>query len=250
MTSTLDSLTRFYDLGKKGQWDAADVPWHLPLVPDHRISERRREVWRSIISQQYQADTFAVQAAAQFVVMAKDYPAQMYYSVMAQDEARHVEVWSRMAHAFGGPAELDPYLDEMGQWVLEAQEIELKIIPLQVFFEGMAISAFREIASTVPDTVLGDVCTRLAKDDSIHHGFGYAYAQVLLERASPAHIRYISEKVEKFWPLYKAHALWRPRARAWMAAAMKERDAEVLKSRATFVRRMISELGLSFTIED
>ncbi len=250
MTSSLDSLTRFYDLGKKGQWNAADVPWHLPLVPDHRASERRREVWRSIITQQYQADLYAVQAAAQFVVMAQDHPAQLYYSVMAQDEARHVEVWSRMAHAFGGPADFDPYLAEMGQWVLEAQEIELKIIPLQVFFEGMAISAFREIAQTVPDTVLGDVCTRLAKDDSIHHGFGYAYAGVLLERASPAHVRYLGEKTSKFWPLYKAHVLWRPRARAWMAAAMKERDREILKSRAAFTRRMISELGLSITIED
>jgi hypothetical protein len=250
VTSSLDSLTRFYDLGKKGQWNAADVPWHLPLVPDHRASERRREVWRSIITQQYQADLYAVQAAAQFVVMAQDHPAQLYYSVMAQDEARHVEVWSRMAHAFGGPAEFDPYLAEMGQWVLEAQEIELKIIPLQVFFEGMAISAFREIAQTVPDTVLGDVCTRLAKDDSIHHGFGYAYAGVLLERASPAHVRYLSEKTSKFWPLYKAHVLWRPKARAWMAAAMKERDREILKSRATFTRRMISELGLSIEIED
>ena len=250
MTSSLDSLARFYDLGKKGQWNAADVPWHLPLVPDHRASERRREVWRSIITQQYQADLYAVQAAAQFVVMAQDHPAQLYYSVMAQDEARHVEVWSRMAHAFGGPAEFDPYLAEMGQWVLEAQEIELKIIPLQVFFEGMAISAFREIASTVPDTVLGDVCTRLAKDDSIHHGFGCTYAGVLLERASPAHIRYLGEKMSKFWPLYKAHVLWRPRARAWMAAAMKERDQEILKSRAAFSRRMISELGLSFTIDE
>lgn len=247
---TVDSIARFYDLGKKGQWDAADVPWHLPLVPEHKVSERRREVWRSIVTQQYQADMFAVQAAAQFVVMAKDYDARLYYSVMAQDEARHAEVWSRIANAFGGPSDYDPYLAEMGQWVIDAQEIELKIIPLQVFFEGMAISAFREIADTVPDTVLGDVCHRLAKDDSIHHGFGYAYAQVLLERASPAFKKYIGEKMEKFWPLYKAHVLWRPPARAWMAKAMRDRDLEVLKGRAAFTRRMVNELRLEMTIED
>lgn len=249
MTS-IDSLARFYDLGKRGQWNASDVPWDLPLVPEHRVSERRREVWRSIITQQYQADLYAVQAAAQFVVMAKDYPAQLYYSVMAQDEARHVEVWSRMAQNFGGPSEFDPYLAEMGAWVIEAEDIELKIIPLQVFFEGMAISAFREIAATVPDTVLGDVCSRLAKDDSIHHGFGYAYAQVLLERASPALHRHLNDKLERFWPLYKAHVLWRPKARAWMDAAMKARDAETLKARAEFTRRMIGELGLNFTIDE
>ncbi|MGH2521637.1 MAG: ferritin-like domain-containing protein, partial [Anaerolineales bacterium] len=171
--ASVDSLARFYDLGKKGQWNAADVPWHLPLVPEHRISDRRREVWRSVITQQYQADLYAVQAAAQFVVLAyRDHPAQMYYSVMAQDEARHVEVWARLAHAFGGPAEFDPYLAEMGAWVIQAEALELKIIPLQVFFEGMAMTAFREIADTVPGTVLGDVCHRLSKDDALHHGFG------------------------------------------------------------------------------
>ncbi len=31
---------------------------------------------------------------------------------------------------------------------------------------------------------------------------------------------------------------------------MKERDAEMLKARAAFVRRMISELGLSITIDE
>ena len=250
MTNSLDSIARFYDLGKKSQWNANDVPWHLPLVPEHRVSERRREVWRSVITQQYQADLYAVQAAAQFVVLAKDHAAQLYYSVMAQDEARHVEVWARMTHAFGGPAEFDPYLAEMGAWVVEAQDIELKIIPLQVFFEGMAITAFREIAETVPGTVLGDICHRLSKDDALHHGFGYAYAQVLLERASPAHIRHINERMGKFWPLYKAHVLWRPPARAWMEAAMKARDEAILHTRATFTRRMISELGLNFPVDE
>jgi hypothetical protein len=245
-----DSLDRFYDLGKKSQWNAADVPWHLPLVPEHRVSERRREMWRSIITQQYQADLYAVQAAAQFVVMARDHAAQMYYSVMAQDEARHVEVWTRMVHAFGGPSEFDPYLAEMGAWVIEAPDLELKIIPLQVFFEGMAITAFREIAETVPGTVLGDVCHRLSKDDALHHGFGYAYAQVLLERASPAFIRHIGDKLERFWPLYKAHALWRPKARAWMGQAMKARDEEVLKARAAFTRRISADLGLNFSIDE
>ncbi|MEK9164007.1 MAG: hypothetical protein AAB342_01490 [Chloroflexota bacterium] len=42
--------------------------------------------------------------------------------------AGRVEVWSRLAHAFGGPAEFDPYLAEMGAWVIKAQDIELKII--------------------------------------------------------------------------------------------------------------------------
>ena len=55
---------------------------------------------------------------------------------------------------------------------------------------------------------------------------------------------------EKFWPLYKAHAMWRPPARAWMANAMKDRDLAVLRGRADFTRRMVSELGLSMVVDD
>ena len=73
--TSLDAISRFYDIGKQAQWDAAEVPWHVPLVPEYRVSERRKEVWRSIITQQYQADWYAVQAAAQFTVIAKDHPA-------------------------------------------------------------------------------------------------------------------------------------------------------------------------------
>ncbi len=248
--SNVDSLLRYYDIGKAGQWNAAEVPWHWPMAPERGASERRKEVWRSVITQQYQADLYAVQAAAQFVVMAQDFPAQLYYSVMAQDEARHVEVWARMASAFGGPAEFDPYLAEMGAWVIEAPDLELKIIPLQVFFEGMAMTAFREIAETAPGTVLGDVCGRLAKDDAVHHSFGHAYAQVLLERASPAFIRHINAKLERFWPLYKAHVLWRPQARAWMVKAMRARDEAVLKARAAFTRRMMADLNLDFRVDE
>ena len=180
---------RYYELAKKQEWQVRDMPWgDLPPIPETTGSkervEKRRGIWRSVITQQLQADSLAVEMAAQLLEMARHHDAKLYYSTMAQDEARHVEAWLKLIGEAGGPTERDPYLDKLAQIFLGLDSLEEKVFLMQVFFERMIIPRFRLIARSAPDTVLADLCRRLTIDDGIHHSSGMAYERVLLRTAS------------------------------------------------------------------
>src|SRR5215213_1912416 len=226
---------RYYELAKKREWQVRDMPWEeLPPIPESKGTAekqaRRRDIWRSVITQQLQADSLAVEMAAQLLEMARHHDAKLYYSTMAQDEARHVEAWLRLIAAAGGPTERDPHLDTLAQIFLGLDELEEKVFLMQVFFERMIIPRFRLIARASRGTVLEDLCNRLTVDDGIHHGSGMAYEKVLLRTASKKTKDKMIESSNRMLPVFVEHALWRPRERAWIGGAMRSRDDERLRA--------------------
>ena len=165
-----------------------DLPWgDLPPIPEGKGTPerqaRRSDMWRSVLTQQLQADMLACEMASQLLNIAPDPEAKLYYSTMVQDESRHTEAWLKLIEEAGGTAERDPYLDELAHMTLEADTLEEKVFQMQVFYERLIISRFRLIARASRGTVLEDLCNRLTTDDGIHHGAGMAYEKVLLEHA-------------------------------------------------------------------
>ena len=228
-----------------------DLPWgEIPPIPETRAGasrerkERRRAVWRSVITQQLQADEFAVEMAAQLLNMAPHREAKLYYSTMAQDEARHVEAWLKLANEAGGVAERDPHLDELAKMTLNAETLEEKVFQMQVFFERLIIPRFRLIARTSRGTVLEDLCNRLTIDDGIHHSSGVAYERVLLEGASKQTKDRLVKAANRLLPTFVDHALWRPKERAWIGTVMRETDIRRLQEDIRDGIRMASSLGL------
>jgi hypothetical protein len=242
---------RYYELAKKQEWQVRDLPWEdLPPIPEPRPSlsaekkARRQGVWRSVITQQLQADSLAVEMAAQLLELAPHHEAKLYYSTMAQDEARHVEAWLRLAEAAGGTSERDPYLDELAHFQLNLDSLEEKVFCMQVFFERFIIPRFRLIARSSPGTVLEDLCNRLTVDDGIHHGAGVAYERVLLERASKRTKEKLVRDGNRLLPIFVKHILWRPSERAWIGRMMLNRDRERVRAEIEEGVRMASSLGL------
>ena len=207
---------RYYELAKKREWQVRDMGWgELPPIPETTGSKeqqaRRRDIWRSVITQQLQADSLAVEMAAQLLELARHQEAKLYYSTMAQDEARHVEAWLRLIEAAGGPTERDPHLDKLAQIFLGLDELEEKVFLMQVFFEKMIITRFRLIARSSRGTVLEDLCNRLTIDDGIHHGSGMAYEKVLLRTASKETKQKMLKGASTMLPIFADHVLWRPK---------------------------------------
>jgi hypothetical protein len=242
-------VLRFYNLAKHQEWAVRDVPWgDLPPVPEGKGSAerlaRRRDVWRSVIMQQLQADVLACEMAAQLLNAAPDPEARLYYSTMVQDESRHTEAWLKLIGQVGGEGERDPHLDTLGHMFLEADSLEEKVFLMQVFFERLIIPRFRLIARSSRGTVLEDLCNRLAIDDGIHHGAGMAYERVLLEHAPNAIKQTLIDAANRMLPEFAAHALWRPKAREMIGHLMEARDRERLKTELDHGVRLAQSLGL------
>src|SRR3989440_1439410 len=242
-------VLRFYELAKRQEWQVRDLPWgELPPIPEGKGSPerqaRRNDMWRSALTQQLQADMLACDMASQLLNIAPDHEAKLYYSTMLQDESRHTEAWLKLVAEAGGTAERDPHLDNLAHMTLEADSIEEKVFLMQVFYERLIISRFRLIARSARGTVLEDLCNRLATDDGIHHGAGMAYEKVLLRDLSKKMKQKLVDAAKRLLPEFAAHALWRPRERAWIGRAMESRDAERLKEDLEIGVRLAESLGL------
>src|SRR5438270_8681 len=189
--SAYSHVVRFYELAKKQEWQVRDLPWgELPPIPETTKGTpekhaRRLDVWRSVITQQLQADELACEMSSQLLNIAPDPEAKLYYATMVQDESRHTEAWLKLAAAAGGTTERDPHLDELAHQVLEADTLEEKVFMMQVFYERLIIGRFRLIARSSRGTVLEDLCNRLTVDDGIHRGAGNAPARDRARRRRP-----------------------------------------------------------------
>jgi 1,2-phenylacetyl-CoA epoxidase catalytic subunit len=246
-----EGVLRYYQLAKKKEWQTRDLPWgEAPPIPEGRVSlsaerkERRRDLWRSVITQQLQADQFAVEMASQLLSIAPEPEAKLYYTTMVQDEARHTEAWLRLAGEAGGTAEHDPHLDRLARMFLDLDTLEEKVFLMQVFFERLIIPRFRLIARASPGTVLEDLCNRLTVDDGIHHGAGMAYEKILLENAGKKTKRRLIDVANQMMPIFVEHAMWRPRERAFIGDAMRTRDLENLREDLNQGIRLAKSLGL------
>src|ERR671931_2182720 len=242
-------VLRFYELAKKQEWQVRDLPWgEIPPIPETKGSPqkvaRRRDMWRSVITQQLQADELACEMASQLLNIAPDHEAKLYYSTMVQDESRHTEAWLRLAEEAGRHGERDHHLDTLAHMTLEADTLEEKVFQMQVFYERLIISRFRLIARASRGTVLEDLCNRLTTDDGIHHGAGMAYERVLLKDASKQTKRKLVEAANRLLPIFVQHALWRPKERAMIGGAMRSRDTERLHEDLEIGVRLAESLGL------
>jgi hypothetical protein len=245
----LAGVYRYYELAKRAEWQVRDLPWgELPPVPEYRGSPqkiaRRRDLWRSVITQQLQADELAVAMATQLFTIAEEHEARLYYTTMVQDESRHTEAWLKLIHQAGGMAERDPYLDRLAHMTLEAETVEEKVFLMQVFYERLIIPRFRLIARSSRGTVLEDLCNRLTIDDGIHHGAGMAYERVLLEGADDKVKDRLVEAANRMLPLFAQHALWRPKAREFIGSLMRETDIRRLREDLENGVRLAQSLGI------
>jgi hypothetical protein len=247
--SAFSGVLRYYELAKRAEWQVRDLPWgERPPIPEYTGSPekiaRRTDLWRSVITQQLQADELAVEMSAQLFSLAPDPEAKLYYSTMVQDESRHTEAWLKLATEAGGMAERDPYLDQLAHLTLEADTLEEKVFQMQVFYERLIIPRFRMIARATRGTVLEDLCNRLTVDDGIHHRSGVEYARVLLTDADEKTKRKLIDAGNRLLPIFVEHALWRPKARQVVGRLMRDKDIQMLREDIENGIRLARSLGL------
>lgn len=240
----LERMMRFYQTAKRVAWSVDDLPWDdVPPVPRFE-SERWNLLWASVVQQQLQADQTAVEAAARLLVDVPDLEARMYYSTMVQDEARHLEGWTRLSAQLHPVDGFNPYFDELSQMLFDTELIEERVLVFQVLFEGCALEAFREIAKTTEQTILGAMAGKLLVDDAIHHRSGVTYESYLLSNASRSLKRHLESALKRYGPVYAASLTWRPTVRRWLTRNMAGHDRYVIERNEHLMNSAVAELGL------
>jgi hypothetical protein len=71
-----------------------------------------------------------------------------------------------------------------------------------------------------------------------------AYEKVLLQNSDKKMNRKLVDAANRLLPEFAAHALWRPKERAWIGRAMESRDAGRLKEDLEIGVRLAESLGL------
>jgi hypothetical protein len=250
---TAEGMHRYYELAKRQAWEVRQLSWgQVAPVPEGHGStiqrDRRHAMWRSVVTQQLQADTIAVQFSTQLLRDAPDFEAKLYYTTMSNDEARHLEAWLLLSKEIGGVCEPDPFLDKLGKLTMSLATLEEQVWLFQVGFEGLVIPRFKQIAAAAPNTVLGEICRKLQVDDGIHHGSGVCYEEILLEHA-PKKIKQTIEKVTReMWPIYIEHLTWRPRERAWASGILRRYDEQLIAHQQQSIVNLGHRFGLDIDL--
>src|SRR5581483_9114424 len=138
----LKGVYRYYEVAKRAEWQVRDLQWGaIAPIPEYSGTPQkiasRRDLWRSVLTQQLHADELAVEMATQLFAIAPDKDAKLYYTTMVQDESRHTEAWLKLIEEAGGMAERDPYLDQLAHMTLDADTLEEKVFLMQVFYERL-----------------------------------------------------------------------------------------------------------------
>lgn len=192
-----ERLVKLYARGKGKQWDAAvRLDWSHELDPDNpeqlpdttlpiygsalftrmSVAERSRvrrhfQAWQ--LSQTLHGEQGALLAAAKIVQQAPSVEAKLYAANQVADEARHVELFSRLVHEKVGvlhpmTGSLRRLLDD----VLSDARWDMTFLGMQVLVEGLALAAFSLNRDESRDPLVSAAYAYVIEDEARHVAFG------------------------------------------------------------------------------
>ena len=109
-----------------------------------------------------------------------------YASSQVADEARHVEVFSKLLQRkFGVIRPISPTLKILLEQLLEAKTVERKTLGMQTLFEGMAVGIMDLLRSQCRNALIADVLRRVEQDEARHAAFGVLMMRRVVREAGP-----------------------------------------------------------------
>jgi P-aminobenzoate N-oxygenase AurF len=192
-----DRLLALYQKGKDKQWDGVKrIDWSLNLEPDNPIGTpdefhplRNTVMWDELseelqtlsgvhlgvwqFSQFLHGEQGAMLCAARIVEGVPDMDSKFYAATQVMDEARHVEVFSRLLQEKVGQVyPINRYLKSLLDDTLTDARWDMPYLGMQVLIEGLALAAFGMIRDTTRDPLIKQVLAYIMSDEARHVAFG------------------------------------------------------------------------------
>jgi hypothetical protein len=270
-------LLSIYSKAKRQQWDAnRDLDWSHELDPDNplrmpdgavviygtpvwdRLDEAgRRQVrlhsqaWT--ISQILHGEQAALLCAAKIVQEDEDTAVKLCASSQVIDEARHVEVYSRLlSEKFTLSYPVSPSLKRLLDDAVGSRTLDITNLGMQILVEGMALSLFQNVAAYGQDPLVRDLMMRVMRDESRHFAIGRITLRRLYQDMSPGELRLREEFVCDATTLIYDHLcaddVWEPLGLSRKECGALVRESPIANNlRRSLFRRVvpsIREMGL------
>jgi len=179
-----DNIADLYEQATAQQWNAStDIAWDsLPRLPDD-VERAVCQVMTFLAENEYAAlyipSRFLPRINAQYTEVV------LFLATVINDEARHIEAFTKRAVANGGGLQYSASLTEWSLHSLLVQEDYFQSsFLLHVLGEGTFLDLLDFLARFAPDPVTADVVRRARQDEGRHVAYGIAHVREQL-RADP-----------------------------------------------------------------
>lgn len=192
-----DRLLALYSKGKNLQWDGTQrIDWSPELDPDNplRLPDEAvfiygSDIWERLdaadrgrvrrhlaswqVSQFLHGEQGALICASRIVDSVPNLDAKLFAATQVMDEARHVEVFSRLLHDKIGMAyPINPSLKTLLGQVLSDSRWDMIYLGMQVLIEGLALAAFSILRDIARDPLVRALNAYVMQDEARHVAFG------------------------------------------------------------------------------
>jgi TusA-related sulfurtransferase len=190
-----DNIGDLYEQAKAAQWDASTaIAWdQLPALPED-VERAVCQIMTFLAENEYSAlyipSKFLPQINPQFTEVV------LFLATVVNDEARHIEAFTKRALANGGGLQYASAATEWSLYSLLVQEDYFQSsFLLHVLGEGTFLDLLRFCEEHSPDPVTLDVVRRARQDEARHVAYGVAHLKHQLQRR-PGDLDLLLEAVE------------------------------------------------------
>jgi rubrerythrin len=170
------AAVRLWRQSQERRWEVDELPWQLGV----KLDARQKAGAKRILSQILFGEQATLQIIEQILPKISGGAAALFLQSQAQDEARHVEVFTRYLDLLGKIEPPGPSFAQMVAEVLDLELLEAKLICTHILIEEMALETFHAIALQIDDPLLREIMRRVFRDESRHVAFGATYARQLV----------------------------------------------------------------------
>jgi TusA-related sulfurtransferase len=172
-----DNIASLYEQAKAQQWNASlDIAWdEIPALPDD-LERSVCQIMTFLAENEYAAlyipAKFLPRINAQYVEPV------MFLATIINDEARHIEAFTKRALANGGGLQFSSNLTEWSLMSLLVQEDYFRSsFLLHVLGEGTFLDLLAYIEEHAPDPVTADIVRKARADEGRHVAYGVAHVK-------------------------------------------------------------------------
>lgn len=191
-----EQLEKLYQKAKAQQWKVEDYDWSFELNPDNPLDmpdatlliygtplwDALDETGRADVRRHFQAWTLsqvlhgeqgAMLCASKLAQGEEQHAARMCAAAQTFDEARHIEVFSRLVdHKMRIMYPMSSSLSALLRDTVTSRKLDITSLGMQVLVEGIALSIFQNVVAYSRDPFVKELVTRVQRDEARHFAVG------------------------------------------------------------------------------